>query len=390
MPLIEGCDIVCFSNDWDGDPLSKTHLMRLAARNNRVLWVNSVGNRAPRASGRDLQRIGRKLSQAVGGVREVEKNIHVLAPLALPIYDKEWARKLNGQALALQVRRAMRQLGMTSPIVISFLPGAAPVVDKLDARLILYHCVDEFSAFDGAGKAIAEMERELIAKADLVICSAEKLVRAKERFHPRVSLVRHGVDLDHFMQATRADLPVSALVKDLPKPVIGFMGLVADWVDLELLGKIADHYSQGTVLVVGREDCDTTPLRMHPNVVFVGRRPYSELPSILKGFDVGLVAFRDNILTQASNPLKAREYIAAGLPVVSTPIPEIEQLGLCRVAKSGPDFIAAIDQVLAEGAGPSVNRAATVKKESWATRWSEVEALIAEQLRANEGWRQSA
>ena len=83
MPILEGADIVCFSNDWDGDPLSKTHLMRLAARNNRVLWVNSIGNRAPKATSRDLKRIGRKLMQAFGGLREVEKNIHVLSPLAL-------------------------------------------------------------------------------------------------------------------------------------------------------------------------------------------------------------------------------------------------------------------------------------------------------------------
>jgi glycosyltransferase involved in cell wall biosynthesis len=390
MPLLEGFDIVCFSNDWDGDPLSKTHLMRLAARHNRILWVNSIGNRAPRATGRDLDRIKRKLTQAAGGLREVEKNIHVLAPLALPLYGKEWARKLNGRALAAQVKRAMRQLGMKRPIVISFLPGAAPVVDRLDAQLILYHCVDEFSAFDGAGEAIAAMERELIGKADLVICSAEKLVRAKERLHPRVSLVRHGVDLAHFSKATREDQPISPLVRDLPKPVIGFMGLVANWVDLELLGAVADHYSQGSVVIVGREDCDTSSLRTHPNMVFLGRRPYTELPSILKAFDVGLVTFRDNELTQASNPLKAREYVAAGLPVVSTPIPEIERLAMCRIASGTPAFLGAIDQALAEGAGPSVHRAMAMQSESWETRWSEVETLLAERLGLVQPERRSA
>jgi glycosyltransferase involved in cell wall biosynthesis len=385
MSKLEGADIVCFSNDWDGDPLSKTHLMRLAARNNRVLWVNSIGNRAPKATSRDLQRIGRKLMQAFGGLREVEKNIHVLAPLAVPIYDQRWAREVNGHALAAQVRWAMNRLGMKNPITISFLPGAAPAFDRIDAKVRIYYCVDEFSAFEGAGNAIAELERELISKSDLVICSAEKLVQSKRRMHPNVKLVRHGVDLDHFSRTLDPSLKVSELVRDLPKPVFAFMGLVEDWVDLELLGEIAARYKDGTLLIIGRENCDTTALRMHPNVVFLGRRPYSELPSILKGVDIGLVTFRDNELTRAANPLKVREYIAAGLPVVSTPIPEVEKLGICEIARGGDAFIHAIERVLAAGAGPSVERSRTMQSESWESRWEEVSGLIVERMGGRQG-----
>jgi glycosyltransferase involved in cell wall biosynthesis len=378
MAMLEGADIVCFSNDWDGDPLSKTHLMRLAARRNRVLWVNSIGNRAPRATTRDVQRIGRKLVQAFSGLQQVEPNIHVLAPLAVPVFGQRWAKEVNGHALAAQVRWAMARLGMKRPIAISFLPAAAPAFDRLNAAFKLYYCVDEFSAFDGAGDAIVELERELISKSDLVICSAEKLVESKKALHPRVKLIRHGVDLAHFRRALDPDLPVSAFVRDLPKPVLGFMGLVAEWVDLELLGELAEHYNQGTVLVVGRENCDTSKLRAHKNVVCIGRRQYSELPSILKGVDVGLVAFRDNELTRAANPLKAREYVAAGLPVVSTPIPEVEQLGVCRMASDTSGFVEAIDQILAEGAGPTAARSDTMHAESWESRWEQVSALIQE------------
>ena len=390
MALLAGFDIVCFSNDWDGDPLSKMHLMRLAARHNRVLWVSSVGNRAPRATSRDLRRMGRKLQQAFGGLKEVEANIHVLSPLALPVYGHDWIRRVNGVALAGQVKRAMRQLGMSRPIVISFLPGAAPAVSHLDALLRVYYCVDEFSAFDGAGAAIASLERELIARSDLVICSAERLVRAKKKQHPRVELVRHGVDVAHFSHAVQPGSSVSELVADLPRPVLGFVGLMAEWVDQELLGALADHYPHGTVVIVGREDCDTTALRLRRNVLFVGRRPYTELPSIMKGFDVALVPFRDNELTLAANPLKAREYLAAGLPVVSTPIPEVERLGACRIARGPEGFIAAIDAVLAEGAGPSAARSATMATESWESRWDEVAALLAERLGLARGERRSA
>ena len=390
MPLLEGLDIVCFSNDWDGDPLSKTHLMRLAARNNRVLWVNSIGNRAPRAQVRDLQRMGRKLRQAFGGLREVEHNIHVLAPLSIPVFGQPMVNGFNGHLLSAQVRSAMRRLGMKRPVAISFLPGAAAAFDRFEARLRIYYCVDDFSAFDGAGENIARLEREIISRSDLVVCSSERLVQAKEKLHPRVTLIRHGVDLAHFRRATLPDLKVSDLVRDLPKPVLGFVGLMADWVDQELLGALADHYSNGTVVIVGREDCDTTLLRTRPNVVFLGRRPYSELPALMKGMDVGLVTFRDNELTQAANPLKAREYIAAGLPVISTPIPEVERLGVCRIARGPQEFISAIDEILQQGAGPSVQRSDAMKTESWESRWEIVETLIAEQLGLLPGERRSA
>jgi glycosyltransferase involved in cell wall biosynthesis len=390
MSLIDGADIVCFSNDWNGDPLSKMHLMRLAARKNRVLWVNSVGNRAPRATARDLRRIGRKLVQSFAGVREVEPNIHVLAPLAVPLFQQEWARHLNGEWVSAQVRGAMARLGMQRPIVISFLPAAAPVVRRLQASLVVYYCVDEFSAFDGAGEAISALERELISRSDLVICSAEKLVESKSRLHPRVALVRHGVDVAHFRRATRNDLETSELVRDLPRPVLGFVGLMAEWVDQELLSALADHYARGSLVIVGAEACDTTFLRAHPNVVWTGRQPYAELPAIMKGFDVALVPFLENELTQAANPLKAREYIAAGLPVVSTPIPEVARLGSCRIASGPAAFVEAVDAALATGSGPSAERSAVMTPESWDARWAEVESLLAERLGIAPAARRSA
>lgn len=130
-----GRDIVCFANDWSGDPLSKKHVMRRLARHNRVLWVNSLGNRAPRATARDLGRIVDKLmkfaKQLDGNLVEVEHNIHVLAPLAIPSYRSKLARKLNELAVGAQVRAAMRKLGFHDPILYTFVPASAWVARKL-------------------------------------------------------------------------------------------------------------------------------------------------------------------------------------------------------------------------------------------------------------------
>jgi hypothetical protein len=145
---LRGRDIVCFSNDWNGDPLSKTHLMKILARENRILWVNSVGNRRPTASARDLRRIVEKLRDVARGITEPWPNIHVLGPLAVPAYG-ELGRALNRRILRAQSLAAMRKLHFTRPISWSFLPASAPVSGTLGEELVVYHCVDEFSKFTG-------------------------------------------------------------------------------------------------------------------------------------------------------------------------------------------------------------------------------------------------
>src|SRR5215472_9563929 len=115
--------MLCFSHDWSGDPLSKTHLMRLLARDNRVLWVNSIGYRAPSVSKADMGRVFRKLRAAIRPISEPEPNIFVLNPLAIPAYGRPAIRQLNRQILRVQVRRAMRRLGFRKPINWIFNPA---------------------------------------------------------------------------------------------------------------------------------------------------------------------------------------------------------------------------------------------------------------------------
>src|SRR2546430_9719930 len=142
-----GHDIVCFANDWSGDPLSKKHVMRRLARRNRVLWINSLGNRSPRATAHDLKRVFDKLSRFAGGLYQVERNIHVLSPLAVPSYRSPLMRRLNEVVVGSTVRGAMKRLGFARPIVYTFVPASAWVARSLGAERVIYHCVDEYSAF---------------------------------------------------------------------------------------------------------------------------------------------------------------------------------------------------------------------------------------------------
>src|SRR5437763_3054321 len=175
------------------------HAMKILARDNRVLWVNSSGNRKPTASAKDVKRIGKKLASALQGIRQRHPNIWVLSPLAIPFYGSEMVRAANGALLRAQVRRAMDKLGFKDVISWSFLPSSAPVSGTLGEELGVYHCVDEFSAFsDAPAEQIRELERRLLAKADVVICSSQKLVEDKRQLNENAFLVQHGVDLEHF------------------------------------------------------------------------------------------------------------------------------------------------------------------------------------------------
>ncbi len=378
---LKGRDIVCFSNDWDGDPLSKMHAMKILARDNRVLWVNSIGNRRPTATRRDARRVLRKLAGAMQGIRQRHPNIWVLTPLAIPFYGSEMVRAANGALLQAQARRATQQLGFKEVISWSFLPSSAPVSGTLGEALVVYHCVDEFSAFsDAPAGEIRELERRLLLASDVVICSSEKLRADKARVNPNAHLVQHGVDLDHFAKAFDPRTPIPDELKDAARPVIGFWGLIADWVDLELVRHVANAFSGGTVVLLGNATTDLKPLHGALNICVLGHRPYADLPRYAKTFDVALMPFKLNELTLASNPLKAREYLAAGLPVVSTAIPEVERLRACRIGRDADEIVREISAVIAAGGGPSEVRAAQVRGEGWEARVAEMQEIVAAAL----------
>lgn len=368
-----GRDIVCFSHDWTGDPLSRTHLMRLLARENRVLWVNSIGYRAPTMSKHDLSRAFKKLTAAVAPLREVEPNLFVFNPLALPIYGRPWARAFNQRFLAMQVRRAMRKLGFCDAISWIANPAAAIVAGRINEVSVIYHCIDEYTAISGVSSlGIAELEQKLLERADLVLVTGKGLYAPRVRVNPNTFLVRHGVDHAHFRQALSAETEVPAEVANLPRPVIGYFGLMSrDWTDVDLLERVAAHFHEGSLVLLGKVTMDLSALAAHKNVHLLGRKSYEQLPAYCKGFDVGIIPFPVTELTVHCNPLKTREYLAAGLPVVSTSLPEVAILPECRIAADHESFLCELELALAE-AGPRAWRSELMEKQSWEAHLREI------------------
>jgi glycosyltransferase involved in cell wall biosynthesis len=378
---LHGRDMLCFSHDWHADPLSKTHLMRLMARQNRVLWVNSIGYRAPTATKRDVKRAFKKVLAAAGPLRQPIPNLHVLSPLVIPAHGKPWARSFNRWFLRQQVMHAMRLLRFTRPINWVFNPAAAMVAGSLGEDLLVYYCVDQYAAFsDVAGDSLAAMERELLDKAHLVITSSESLRQSKAPHNPSTVLVRHGVDWLHFHEATNPHLPVPSELARLPRPVLGYFGLIAaDWVDLGLVADVAQRLPQASIVMLGKITTDVSALRRFPNIHLLGHRPYASLPAYCRGFDAAMIPFPINEATLNANPLKAREYLAAGLPVVSTAIPEVQSLPGCRIARDSDEFVREIEAALADP-GPSAARSNAIRHERWEDRLFEINEHVAATL----------
>jgi hypothetical protein len=377
---LRGRDILCFSHDWSGDPLSKTHLMRILARDNRILWVNAIANRMPTASKQDFSRIVRKLKAFTEPLKEVEPNIFVLNPLAVPAYGNAALRNVNQRFLRSQVRRAMRKMRFEQPINMVFNPAAGLLAGKLGEQQLIYYCVDEYTAFTGASKGLKEIEENLFRTADLVVVSAEKLLESKKAFNQNTFLIRHGTDWNHFRRAVEPATKVPAEIADLPRPVIGFHGLLADWVDYELIKRIAEKYSDGSVVLIGKIAVDAGErvkiLDGITNIHFLRRKPYDQLPAYCKGFDAAINPFVINDLTLAANPLKVREYLAAGLMTVSTDIPEVRVLENCLIGRDHEDFL---DKL---GAALHASRSRTeisdsVRHESWDAKVEELRELLA-------------
>lgn len=375
---LQGRDMLCFSHDWSGDPLSKTHLMRLLARDNRVLWVNSIGYRTPAASRRDVCRAFKKLAAvAAAPLREAERNVHVLNPLVIPAYGRPWVRSLNRWLLRYQVRRAMRQLRFERPINWVFNPAAAVIAGSLGEEQLIYYCVDEYAAFSGVDRpALAALERELLDKSGLVIVSSAALHESKRRRNPNTVLVRHGVNWTHFRRALDPHTTAPPDVAALPGPILGYFGLIADdWVDLALLAHVARRLPHASIVLIGKVTMDVSVLKQFSNIHLLGHRPYESLPAYCKSFDAALIPFPVTEVTRNANPLKAREYMAAGLPVISTALPEVEVLGGCRIGHDADGFVAQIEAALAEP-GPSAARSDSVRDQSWEARLAEISAHV--------------
>jgi glycosyltransferase involved in cell wall biosynthesis len=280
-------------------------------------------------------------------------------------------------------RRRIRDSGGQRPIVVASLPNAADVVGAFNESLVVYVCEDEHSEMPGVDPVhVGELEAALLARADVVLVTSRALCEPKSTARAPATLLSQGVDFDHFHCRVAHPTPPPRELASAPRPRLGFIGAVAPWVDVDLLTAVARRYPEAALVVVGSISTDVSALRRLPNVVFIGPRPYADAPRYVAQFDVGLIPFRRTRLTQYVNPLKLLEYFAAGLPVVSTPLPDLSVYGdLVYTADSAEGFLSQITDALADtSASRRERRFATARANTWTLRAERVSELLGHAL----------
>jgi glycosyltransferase involved in cell wall biosynthesis len=377
-----GENIICFAKDWAEDPTSNNHVMRQLARGNQVLWLNSISTRTPSlSSGRDLKKIVLKLASFMRGAKQVDELLWVYTPIVLPFPHSRMAAALNRSILRATLRMLRRKLGMNEFQLWTFLPNVVDYVGTLGESLVVYYCVDEWSKFSYVdGPKIAAAEARLCREADVVFATAQSLVERRRALNPNTFLASHGVDHELFAAALRESTAVPADLAALPQPVLGFYGTIQDWVDLDLIAFLAERHPEWSIAMIGRASVDTECFSRYPNVHFLGRRDHSTLPAYCKGFAVGLIPYILNERILHVNPIKLREYLSAGLPVVSTAVPEVSRYGdLCHVAESYEEFERGIETALREDTPERRSqRSDGMRAETWEKKVAEVGARVME------------
>lgn len=377
--MISGRDFVVFSDDWGRHPSSCQHLFRQLAPRNRVLWVNTIGTRTPTLSWRDLRRAAGKVrewtSPAPAAMEGPDPPVTVIRPFMTPFDRFRPLRAWNARRLRAAVGRETAARGLERIILLTTIPNAAGVVGELGEALSVYYCVDEFSEWPGADRnAMLEMERDLLKRVDLVVATSEALFEAKSARHPRVRLLPHGVDWEGFRSA-RGSAPQA--LRALPRPRCGYAGLIDERLDVPLAAAVARGLPEVTFVYLGPRQLARGELDALPNVRFLPPVAYDDVPAVLAELDVAVLPYVRSELTERMNPLKLRELLAAGVPVVATPLPEVRPYRPeVRVASDRDEWLAQLGDAIREGREQAEERAARVRGEGWDVRAEELSRLL--------------
>lgn len=381
---LRGRGIVYFGNDWNAENRTSSHhvAVRLAQRM-PVLYVDSPGMRAPNASGRDLRKAWRKLSATLRKPEIIHPGFWRCTVPQLPFRRIPGIDAFNRLFGRWAVRRALRSVGIDRRISWFVVPHPGFLAGQLGEDLCVYYCIDDYAAHPGVdAELIGRRDEALSRRADLLFVAPPALLEPKRTLNPHTHYSPHGVDADLFRRAGSADTEIPPRARGLAGPVIGYIGSLHEWIDFELIAWLAKQRPQWTFLMVGHAAADVGELRTLGNVHLVGAQPYPTLPCWAKAFDAAIIPYRLNRQVANANPLKLREYLATGKPVVSVRNPEIEKFSQwVRIADDREAFLQALEQALAESdPQAAAERIAAVADQTWDRRVDDVLATVAQAL----------
>jgi glycosyltransferase involved in cell wall biosynthesis len=378
------------SADWDNPYwTNQQHVASRLSRDNRVLYVESLGLRRPVLQRKDLKRIVRRLVRFFRGPVRISENLYTYSPFLIPFYKFGIIRKFNHWYLLRQLKTLARKLDLKDPVLWSYVPNAVEFKGVLGEKLTVYHCVDEIAANPLIpGAVVLDLERRLLQEADLTLVSSRELYKAKKALAREIHYLPNVADIEHILKVNDPEVKVPADIAGWPHPVLGFVGAISAYkLDFALLEKVARARPGWTIVLIGavgegEKAADYSGISSLPNIHVLGGRDYSLLPNYLKGFDVCLLPNRLNEYTKNMFPLKFFEYLASGNPVVGTSLPSLAEFAdFYYQANQAEDFVSKVEEALAEGNNRRAQRTEIAKKYSWNIRMEEISNLLEGKLK---------
>ncbi|MBC1221747.1 UDP-galactopyranose mutase [Nostoc sp. UCD121] len=367
-------DIVCLSHlRWNFVYQRPQHLLSRCAQGKRVFFIEE-----PIFSEEPLARLD---------INEDSNGVVVVVP-HLPQGLSEEARNADLQVL---INNLFAEHNINKYICWYYTPMAIAFTRHLQPQAVVYDCMDELSAFQGASPTLKNYEAELFSRADLVFTGGQSLYESKVNQHPNVYAFPSSVDVPHFGQARNVQEPEDQA--HIPHPRLGFFGVIDERMDIELLAGIAEARPDWHLVIIGPVvKIDPANLPQHENIHYLGGRDYKQLPAYLAGWDLAMLPFARNESTRFISPTKTPEYLAAGRPVVSTSIRDVVrpygESKLVRIADTVSEFVTAAEQAMQEDTPASewLSRVDVfLEKISWDRTWASMMKLIDSAIAARDG-----
>jgi hypothetical protein len=293
--------------------------------------------------------------------------------------------KINSWILIAHIRRAMKALGVTKPILWLYGPGQADLIGRFGEKLSCYYNYDEISNFI-VNRRIKDLlwrqEAKLVSRVDIIFASSHAQYDCRKSINPNTYFIPNAVDFSLFNRALEPNTPLPKDIAVIPRPIIGFAGWLGYHINIKLLLRVAEAFANCSVVLIGPDELPDTEsrreLRNLSNVFFLGPKERTQLPNYLQVFDVALMPYALSGHIRSAYPLKLHEYLAAGRPIVSTALPEVEPFKhVARIAETDDQFINYIKEALSDNSRESIDaRVAVARENTWDRRIEEIYRIL--------------
>lgn len=376
--------ILLFSTaDWDNPFWTNKQRMAVlfAERGYRVVYVDSLGLRRPSLHARDVKRMLGRLRKALPFPRKVRPNIWRVSPLVLPFYGHPRIKRINDMLLRLLIRWQLFLLNIRKPVIVTYTPVVSGLCTTLENSGVVYHCVDDLGASPGIdAQVIRQAETRLAEVTDCCFVTSKNLLRMLSPVFRHVEYDPNVCDIALFQRA-RLHPEEPADLRAIPRPRLVFIGALSQYkVDFALMRRVAEllpdvHWLLIGAVGEGQPGTQQPPVRN--NIHLLGPRPYEELPAYLAHSDVAVLPAAHNAYTASMFPMKFFEYLASGLPVVSTRLPALEEFeALYFPAETAAEFASRIREVLAGARKDAGAIDAACRQHTWEARFERMERCM--------------